>query len=125
MTAEQLKRATIALHRYYIWANKMRDHFIEKVPLVMKLPDPKDRFAPECIEADMYMSFWYSALYVVIEGWVRLELTDPTIDVLLASPNVGFLKQYRHGVSHFQANYFDEKFLGLMRRQATHLSRRI
>lgn len=119
MNDKQLKKATFALHRYYIWANEMRVHFMKAVPAVLQLPDPKDRFAPESIKADMYMCFWYAELHVVIEGWRRLKLSDPTIDALLTSTNVGLLKQFRHGVFHFQIDYFDEKFLGFMRASAT------
>jgi hypothetical protein len=48
------------------------------------------------------MSYWYAALYVVIEGWRDLGLADATIDALLQSPNVDLLKRYRNGVFHFQ-----------------------
>jgi hypothetical protein len=61
------------------------------------------------------MSYWYGSLYVVIEGWRQLQLTDPKIDPLLLSPNVRFLKKYRDGVFHFQRSYFDDRFLGCIK----------
>ena len=115
MDAKELKEAVFTLHRYFIWANKMREHFYEKVKLVVALPEPRDRFASETIEADLYMSFWYGELYVVIEGWQELKLTDPSIDSLLASPNVDLLRLYRNGVFHFQKDYFDKRFMGFMK----------
>jgi hypothetical protein len=62
----------------------------------------------------IFMSYWYGSLYVVIEGWRQLRLTDPKIDPLLLSPNVRFLKKYRDGVFHFQRNYFDDRFAGFI-----------
>ena len=63
----------------------------------------------------IFMSYWYGSLYVVIEGWRQLRLTDPKIDPLLVSSNVALLKKYRNGVFHFQKNYFDDRFLGFVK----------
>jgi len=63
------------------------------------------------IESNIYMSYWYGGLYVVIEGWLNLKLSDPVIDSLLNSDNVGLLKRYRNGVFHFQKKYYDNRFL--------------
>jgi hypothetical protein len=62
------------------------------------------------IESFLYMSYWYGALYVVIEGWRELKLADTGIDNLLESPNVDLLRKYRNGVFHFQADYNDKRF---------------
>ena len=32
------------------------------------------------VDARLYMSQWYGNLYVVVEGWRDLDLTDPDID---------------------------------------------
>jgi hypothetical protein len=114
MDEKELKAALHSLHRYYIWANRMRIHFYELVPKVAA-DQSKDRFSATAIEADLYMSFWYGELHVVIEGWKALGLSDPNVDALLASPNVELLRRYRNGVFHFQKDYFDERFLGFMR----------
>ena len=94
-----------SLHRYFIWANKMRVHFDmlhqENIP----------RYKGWDIETRLYMSYWYGGLYVVIEGWQQLKLSDPTIDQLLASPNVPLLRRFRNGTFHFQKNYNDKRFL--------------
>jgi hypothetical protein len=66
------------------------------------------------IESRLYMSYWYGGLYVVIEGWNELKLSDTIIDELLNSPNVEFLKRYRNGVFHFQRDYNDKRFLEFM-----------
>jgi len=62
------------------------------------------------IESFLYMSYWYGGLYVVIEGWQRLKLSDDIIDNLLISSNVQLLKRYRNGVFHFQKEYIDKRF---------------
>ena len=97
----------ITLHRYFIAANRMRIHF-ERV-LKTRAKDDKNT------EAFLYMSYWYGGMYVVIEGWNELGLSDPKIDMLLNSPNVGLLRRYRNGVFHFQRDYYDEHFVEFMR----------
>jgi hypothetical protein len=86
--------SAVTLHRYYIWANRMRTHFDEVISKGML--DGKAE-----IESFLYMSYWYGGLYVVIEGWRELKLTDNTIDILLQSPNVELLRRYRNAVFHF------------------------
>jgi hypothetical protein len=98
-----------ALHRYYIWANGMRTHFDYYIKR-------KNQMDPSIykIKTNMYMSLWYAALYVVIEGWTTLKLSDPLIDELLKEPYVKLLRKYRNGVCHFQKKYYDERFLEIM-----------
>jgi hypothetical protein len=105
-----------SLHRYFMWANRMRTHFDEKVPVVVEQINNQgpDMWTDELIEANLYMSYWYGGLYVVVEGWQQLRLADTTVDGLLASPNVELLKRYRHGVFHYQKNYFDKRFMDFM-----------
>jgi len=96
------------LHRYFIWANRMRAHFDE----ILSRGNPFS--GPGQIESFLYMSYWYGGLYVVIEGWQELKLVDPEIDALLQSPNVGLLRRYRNGVFHFQTEYNDTRFEAFM-----------
>jgi hypothetical protein len=104
-----------SLHRYYTWANRMRLHFDEKLAVLAgQAKNGAATFTSEDIEANLYMSYWYAGLYVVIEGWSQLRLSDPIIDGLLKSPKVGLLKRYRHGVFHFQTDYFDNRFTDFM-----------
>lgn len=58
-------------------------------------------------------------MYVVIEGWKELGLSDPEVDALLESENVQLLKRYRNGVFHFQRDYFDDRFFDFMKAQGT------
>lgn len=111
---KKLKASILTLHRYFIWANAMREKFYDLVAGIAAT-NP-DRFSPEVLQAEMYMSLWYGQLYVVIEGWQALGLSDTEVDKLLGSANVDLLKRYRNGVFHFQENYFDDRFIGFMQR---------
>lgn len=60
--------------------------------------------------------YWYGALFVVKEGYDELSLSDSQVDTLLSvGVNVDALRRCRNGVFHFQKDYFDERFLELMR----------
>jgi len=105
------------LHRYYIWANKFRTHF-DRIASSPAATDPNSPiwFASE---SGLFLSYWYAALYVVVEGWQESKFHDPEIDSLLTSPNVKHLKRFRHGVCHFQPKYLDERFLEIARSPAS------
>ena len=98
----------VALHRYYIWANRMREHFDRAFQGARGNPRDSAFFADDI---GLFMSYWYGALYVVVEGYRELHLSNSTIDALLESSNVALLKRYRNGAFHFQVNYFDPRFL--------------
>ena len=100
------------LHRYFIWANKMRTDLDNL--LMSKQDMPKERLN---FEANIYMSYWYAGLYVVIEGWRDLGLNDDTIDKLLDTPLVDLLRRFRNGVFHYQRDYFGKRFMDLINEQ--------
>ena len=100
-----------ALHRYFIWANKMRDHFDNILKITPKTAKYKHKLK---IESFLYMSYWYGGLYVVIEGWKCLKLKDFEIDKLLLSLNVGLLRRYRNATFHYQNEYWSKKFTDFM-----------
>ena len=58
------KTKPFALHRYFIWSDRMRVHFEN----TLKNKEEMDKHIFE-IDAFLYMSYWYGGLYVVIEGW--------------------------------------------------------
>lgn len=95
------------LHRYYIWADRMRLHFDQELH---KRNTASDQFELS-IEEFMYISLWYAQLYTVIEGWKTLGLQDDAVDILLLqTDHVDLLRRYRNGVDHFQKDYFSTKF---------------
>ena len=98
------------LHRYFLWADRMRVQFYQG------LPEGGDaEAAANAMFSHPYMSYWYAGTYVLIEGWQELGLVDPAIDALLTSPHVGTLRRYRNGAFHFQRDYLDNRFLGFIR----------
>ena len=86
-----------SLHRYFIWANRMYRRLDEVLARTNgKLDTVKDDF-----DFTHFMSSWYGGLYVVIEGWQDLGLSDPEVDALLEDiDKVGRLKRYRNGTSN-------------------------
>ena len=100
----------LTLHRYWIWANRLRHHYeaalatgVGAGPL-----DPDTWFAGDI---GLFLGHWYSSLFVVVEGWGEMGLSDPRVDQLLGSPFVENLRRFRNGVCHFQQNYFDDRFI--------------
>lgn len=103
-----------ALHRYFIWADRMRVHFNQ----ILRTKDTMSKHDYD-LQTFLYISYWYGGMYVVIEGWRDLGLSDPKIDNLLSSLNVGLLKRYRNGAFHFQRDYFDQRFIEFMKKEDT------
>src|SRR6266480_2170070 len=113
-----------SLHRYWIYSNRMREYFEAALSAsqqdstsLAKETDPTKAIveaAKFSIGPGIFMSYWYGSLYVVIEGWKQLQLTDPKIHPLIASPNVKLLKKYRDGVFHFQRNFGEDRFKGFL-----------
>ena len=99
-------KEVFALHKYFMWANRMRTHFDKHLKNAGADVDPMTD-----VEGHLYLAYWYGGLYVVIEGWRSLGLKDPVIAGLLESPNVALLKRYRNGAFHYQKKYWDSRFL--------------
>jgi hypothetical protein len=97
------------LTRYFLWADKMLHDFDALIKNNNNINE--DIFLEH---GHIYMSYWYGALYVVIEGWHDLKLHDEEIDELISSPNINLLKRYRNGVFHFQKKFIDARFMDLM-----------
>ena len=97
----------LSLQRYLGWSEQMRQHFARLlengVAISMRTKEGQEMFC--------YLAYWYAGLCAVVEGWRELKLVDPTIDGLLASPNIEHLRRFRHGAFHYQRDYFDRRFL--------------
>ena len=71
---------------------------------------------PFFVQKFLYMSPWLAPMHVVVDGWRRLKTRnnpyaqDADVEVMLASPNVALLNDFRNAVYHFQPEYFSEKF---------------
>jgi hypothetical protein len=98
-----------SLHRYFAWCAEMREHYLQVGMQVA--PTPSFFENENAGRAFMYLSYWYAGLFVVSEGWKELKLSDPEINALLKSPHLNKLRRFRHGVYHFQPDYFDQRFM--------------
>lgn len=102
----------LVLHRYWIWANKMRLEFYESMLKVNSSMSAIDIYVNQC---GMYMSYWYASLYAVIEGYVDFKLSSPAVDEMLKDQEmVDHLRRFRNGAFHVQADYFSDKFTNLI-----------
>ena len=59
----------------------------------------------------IYLLYSYSGIYLVIEGWKDLKLSDPKIDELLDSPFVDRLRLFRNATFHYQKDPMSWKHL--------------
>lgn len=104
----------LSLHRYFIWADLHRRRFFDLAPRLAAETDDERRFDLR-FRTTTELSYWYGALYVVVEGWRELGLTDDEIDGCLAeTANVDLLRRYRNATFHFQRRYHDAKFMDLI-----------
>jgi hypothetical protein len=83
-----------SLHRYFLWALTMQDHYERTGKRFSPTPGFFENEAAN--EAFVYLSYWYSGLYVGCEGRQELKLVDPEVDVLLKSPYLDVLRRFRH-----------------------------
>lgn len=65
-------------------------------------------------DAGMFLTRWYSALFVVVEGWKRLRCEDATIKDLLKSKNARRLRKVRNCICHYQPDYLDDHLLSFV-----------
>lgn len=99
--------ALMSLHKYFLNADLLRDLFMR---------DLRDRGRDNTdptytMDLHATMSLWYASLYVVIEGWVTLEISDARLDELLADPLVDDLRVFRNQMFHYQRAYDNPRLL--------------
>ena len=102
------------LHRYFLWANRHRDEFLSRVANTGLPPEDIEELKHWVRANFVNGAPWLASLYVIVEGWHDLNLSDEVIDGLLTPTHVDSLRRFRNGVFHFQKNYFDDRFLGLL-----------
>jgi hypothetical protein len=114
------------LQRYFIAADKMRIRFdyTRGRPDISKRLEELDSMDEKSCAAmlvalfthdyGVFQFYWWSALYVVIEGYTELKLHDEKIDALLQSPNVDALKRLRNATFHFQNKFFSGKMFSFL-----------
>jgi len=105
------------LHRYWIWSDAMRNNFFQKISVCEV---EKFDLSTYVGEIGMYLSYWYSSLYAVLEGYRCSELSNSEVDRLLEdSQKVDMLRKFRNGVFHVQVDYFSAKHLEFLNNKET------
>ncbi len=95
-----------SLHRYFLWANRMKHHCIDSIQ--SQGPPPTD--FPE-LQAWLsgpfaYGCYWLATLFVVVEGLNKIQMTNAGVSTLLAeSDKVNRLRRFRNCVNHYQEDY--------------------
>lgn len=56
----------------------------------------------------LYESYWLASLYVLVEGWKKLQLWDPQVNRYLDGKLVDRLRRHRNGIFHFEPTYLDD-----------------
>ncbi len=95
------------LFRYFMAASLMSEEFYKR--LQENETSQADPMLFFITKGGIKMCLWYGMLFVAIEGWQEIGLSDPVIDSLLRSPNVALLKRFRNGMFHFQKGWLDLK----------------
>ncbi len=109
----------ITFARYLSWADLVRTAHEMEFRKRIKSGAAEPMWGPEFA----WMSYWYSSLYVVIEAYDIIGLTDPVIDALLAHP-AGYkdlLRRYRNGIFHYQVDLIDSRLLDLLNAGEEHV----
>ncbi|WP_316841395.1 hypothetical protein [Pedobacter gandavensis] len=61
-----------------------------------------------------YRSYWYSSIFIVIEGYTDLKIKNEEIDKLLENKVfVDQLRLFRNATFHYQKDLYNAKFTGI------------
>lgn len=104
----------VTLYRYFAYAAHMRDLFRQSVTVEKLKELSADEQGLVCLfysTPGLYLLYSYSGLYLVVEGWQDLKLTDAKVDALIASPYVERLKRFRNATFHYQKVVISPKHL--------------
>ena len=109
MKKEEYAMALSVLHKYWIWSNLLRIKFTEQITKTEGVQNLQIFYLSE---VGVYMMYWYSSLYVVIEGYKKFKMKNLDVDKLLNDcDKLELLKRFRNGAFHVQKEYFNEKYL--------------
>lgn len=108
------KIKVFTLYRYYLYAVIMRDD-LRKENLGDFIKQLNDNISSILLifssRAGVYLTYFYSAIYLVIEGWKDLKLSDEDIDKLISSPYTDRLRLFRNATFHYQKEPVSPKLL--------------
>ena len=104
---KEFNEKLISWFRYLFWA----DICYKRVEKLLEASS-----SPEEIPTNIFIahvSQWYGSLYVVVEGWQKLQLEDKFINELLNDHQdlIDLLRRYRNCVYHFQPKLLDNRII--------------
>ncbi len=95
-----MKPEYLTLHKYFLNASRTRSLFLSV------LEAGEDYHLHKMI----YLDLWYACLYVVVEGWRKEKVNDPTVTALLRDDDmIRLLAGFRNAVFHYDPNYNDAR----------------
>ena len=109
---QKIKAAT--LYRYFLNAVVMRDNLKkEDIESFFKLlkDDTSSVLLFFSSPIGVYLTSYYSSIYLVIEGWRDLKLSDAKIDKLISLPYTDRLRLFRNATFHYQKEPISPKLL--------------
>lgn len=109
----------LAWARYLHWADVHRRHFEGWMEQEHDVSNNREGW-----EFIALLSAWYASLWVVVEGWKSIPLTNPSVDELLqiAPRYEALLKRYRNGVFHYQPRLIERRLLDFLAEEAGSVS---
>ena len=101
----------ISLHKHWLNADAIKHVVKTKIGGNSGLPKELQEFA-EIHSAFARISVFYGLIYVVIEGYLELNLSNENVDSLLAKDEfVNALRLFRNATFHYQKQATPEKAL--------------
>lgn len=102
----------MAWARYLYWADVHRSRFVAWIEGAHDVADDRKRW-----ELIATVSAWYATLWVVVEGWIDIPLSDPSVDKLLSiAPRYKeLLRRYRNGVFHYQPRIIESRLVDFLK----------
>ena len=106
------------LHKHWIIADSVNYHLRRSLNSAV---EPEEGLPKELSDIGQQMSgfytlsVWYSLLYVVVEGFRELKLSDPKIDELLSQEEyTETLRRFRNATFHFQTDPLSDKLMDFL-----------
>lgn len=103
----------VALYKHWVTADSIK----QTVGIPLSIPSSMQR-AKDFVDSVQLasnlnrLSVWYALLQVVVEGYLKLDISDEQIDSLLAAEGMAdSLRRFRNALFHFQEDPLSEKLL--------------
>lgn len=113
-----IEPAIAALYKHWCVADSV------KATIAIDIEAPSPGFSPEIEQlgqmhsAFMRLSVFYSLLFVVVEGYRGVGVSDPAVEEMLADEErVKMLRRFRNANFHYQEDPFSKKLMEFLERE--------